>query len=368
MYTRFQERLGCGVRGFNVNRSLRRVITGAVFFLTTCVIAVAGYMLAGWSLLDAIYMVVITIFGVGYGEVRPITSPALRVFTILVIIAGTSSAVYIVGGFVQMVAEGEIHQAFNSRRMTRGIDSLQQHVVICGFGRMGRMLARKLADAKQPFVIIDNNSDRIIKAQELEYFTVNGSAADESILEIAGIQRARVLATVLPDDATNVFITLTARELNPKLTILARGEYPSTERKLKLAGADHVILPAAIGAERMAHLVTHPAALDFLSQADGQSTLNELLAQLEIQMDELAISQDSSLVGKTIADIEILGNRTFIVIALQRADGTTYTHPSHETILIDGDTVIVMGHQGDMPQLVRRYALKRQMRYRGAKH
>jgi voltage-gated potassium channel len=350
-----------------MNRSLRRILVGAAFFITTCIIAVVGYMIAGWSLLDSIYMVVITIFGVGYGEVRPITSPALRIFTILVIIGGTSSAVYIVGGFVQMVAEGEIHQALSSRRMTRGIDVLSQHVIICGFGRMGRMLARKLTESQQPFVIVDNDSDRVTRAQDMQYLAISGNAADEGVLEMAGIQRASVLATVLPDDATNVFITLTARELNPNLIIMARGEYPSTERKLKLAGANHVVLPATIGAERMAHLVTHPAAMDFLNQADGRHTLNELLTQIEVQIDELTVPPGSPLVGKTIQEIEIQGKSTFIVIALQRSDGTAFTHPDHATVLQAGDTVIVMGHRGDMPQMMQRFALKRQMQYRGAK-
>ncbi|WP_072016408.1 potassium channel family protein [Neosynechococcus sphagnicola] len=347
-----------------MNRSLQRILIGTGFFLSTCIVAVMGYMVAGWPILDAIYMVVITIFGVGYGEVRPVTSPGLRVFTMFVIIAGTTSAVYIVGGFVQMVAEGEIHRAFDSRRVTRDIEALNQHVVICGFGRMGRMLARKMSEASQGFVIIDNDSDRIARAETMKYLAINGNATDDAVLQAAGIDRAKVLATVLPDDAANVFITLTARELNPDLMILARGEYPSTDRKLRLAGADHVVSPAAIGAERMAHLVTHPAALDLLSQADGRNTLNEMLAQIEVQVDELTIPSDSPLAGRTIGDVEIYGKSTFIVLALQRANGETMTHPDHGEVLQAGDTIIVMGQRGDMPKIVSRYALKRQMQYR----
>jgi voltage-gated potassium channel len=345
--------------------SFRRIFTGAIFFVITSVVAVVGYTLAGWNLLDAIYMVVITIFGVGYGEVRPVDSPTLKIFTILVIIAGTSAAVYMVGGFIQMVTEGEIKRALGARRVARDIETLQQHVIICGFGRIGQILARKMTEAKQPFVIIDSNVERMVKVEEMGYLVRIGNATDEAILLSAGIQRAKFLATALPDDAANVFITLTARGLNPDLVILARGEIPSTEKKLRLAGADHVVLPAAIGALRMAHMITHPAALDFLDQNDGRRNLNEQLAQINVQIDELAIAIDSPLISKTIGDIEVRGKGTFIVVALRKADGTMLIEPDQTIVLAEGDTIIVIGHRGDIPQFAQRYALKRQW-YRGA--
>lgn len=346
--------------------SFRHIILGAIAFVMTIIVAVSGYVLAGWSLLDAVYMSVITMFGVGYGEVQPVTSPPLRVFTILVIVAGYTSVVYIVGGVVQMVTEGEINKALDSRRMTREIETLQQHVIICGFGRIGEILARRLVKANQQFIIIDSSSDRTAKAEAKGYLVFNGNATDEGVLHSVGISRAKVLATVLPDDAVNVFITLTAREMNPALLILARGESPSTEKKLRLAGADHVVLPASIGAERMAHMITHPAAMDFLNQDDGRNTLNELLAQIDVQMDELAILDNSPLVGKTISDIEVRGKGAFIVVALRKADDTMISHPTHEMLLEAGDTVIVMGHRGDIPQFAKNYVLKRDVRRRGS--
>ncbi|KAM3100166.1 potassium channel family protein [Phormidesmis sp. 146-12] len=346
--------------------SLRRIFTGALFFAITFALAVIGYVMAGWSVLDSVYMVVITTFGVGYGEVRPIDTRDKKILTILVIVAGTSSAVYMVGGFVQMITEGEINKALGARKMTRAIETLEQHIIICGFGRMGQILARKIADANLPFVVIDNNPERIAKAETLNYLVRLGSATDEAILYAAGIDRAKVLATVLPDDAVNVFITLTARELNPNLMILSRGELPSTEKKLRLAGADQVVLPAAISALRMSHMITHPATLDFLNQDDGRSNLNELLAQVDVQVDELAIAPGSPMVGVTIGDIEFRGKGTFIIVALRQADGTTINHPSQSLTLAEGDAVIVMGHRGDIPKFVRRHVVKRPGRYRGA--
>jgi voltage-gated potassium channel len=216
------------------------------------------------------------------------------------------------------------------------------------------MVARKLKDEHhQAFVVIDNDPERIALAREQGFLMYQGNATDESNLQAVQIDRARSLATVLPDDAANVFITLTAREMNPNLMILARGELPSTEKKLRLAGANHVVLPATIGALRMAHLITHPAAVDFLSATGARDGLNELLAELDIQLNELPIGADSSLIGGTIGDIEVRGKGTFITVALRRANGEVMIHPNRDTYLAKGDTVILMGHQGDMPNFAR---------------
>ncbi|MER3434812.1 MAG: potassium channel protein [Leptolyngbya sp. ERB_1_1] len=349
-----------------MQRSLRRILIGVVFFIITVLLATTGYIVAGWSPLDAFYMVVITVFGVGFREVQPVNTPQLKIFTMLVIISGTSSAVYAVGGFVQMVTEGEIKQVLQKQRMTQTIKALEDHVIICGFGRMGQILAKKLLDAQVKFVVIDNNPERLEQAESQGYLIYLGNATDDTVLHKAGIDHARALATVLPDDAANVFITLTARELNPKLMILSRGELPSTEKKLRLAGADQVVLPASISALRMAHMITHPATLDFFSRGDDRNNLNELLGHMDIQVDELAITQKSGMIGATIGDIEVRGRGTMIIVALRRADGTAIVHPGQMTVLEEGDAVIVMGHRGDIPQVMRSLAVRRKMRYRGS--
>lgn len=342
------------------------MLVGLGFFLTTLIVAIAGYMLAGWSWLDAAYQVIITVFGVGFGEMGPMT-PGLRIFTMVVIVAGCTSVAYILGGFLQMITEGEVKRALGIRRMMREIDLLHNHVIICGYGRIGQILARKMKEAEQPFVLIDSDPTRVAKAEAMGYLVQQGSATDETVLEAVGIDRARFLATVLPDDAANVFITLTARGLNPNLIILARGEYPSTEKKLFQAGADRVVSPAAIGALRMSHMITHPASLDFLDQSNGRETLNELLTQIQLQLDELIIPPNSDLVGASIGTMEVRGKGAFIIVALRRANGETVIHPSPDLFMHEGDTLIVMGHRGDMPQFAKHQALKRQMQYRGAK-
>lgn len=345
---------------------LQRILVGAIFFSITLFVAVIGYTVFKCPLFTAIYMVIITVFGVGYGEVCPVQSPTERLFTIFVIVAGYASAAYTVGGFIQMIAEGEIKQVLEQRRKTRDIASLEQHTIICGYGRIGQVLAHKLADTEQPFVVIDQNLERLTSAEEMGYRVCQGNATDEQVLETAGIDRAKVLATVLPDDATNVFITLTARGLNPRLIIVARGELPTTEKKLLLAGADHVVSPASISGMRMATLITHPNTIQFLDQSEDRSRLNELLSQIDVQVDELSIPHDSPLAEGTIADLEVRGKGTFIVVALRKVSGEIITHPEHGTRLNGGDTVIVLGHRGDIPNFRKLYNMKRKLRYRGA--
>ncbi|MFN3926137.1 MAG: potassium channel family protein [Pseudanabaenaceae cyanobacterium] len=346
--------------------SFQRILTGLVLFCATLAIAIYGYMAVGWSFLEATYMVVITIFGIGYGEVRPIDTDYLRWFTIFVIVAGTFSSVYLAGGFVQMITAGEINRVLSTRRMNKEIESLRSHTIICGFGRMGDVLARKLYLANLPFVVIENNPERVALAEARGYLVINGDATDENSLVNAGIDRAYCLAVVLPDDASNVFITLTARGLNPNLNIIARGEQPSTEKKLKLAGANHVVLPLEIGAERVAYRITHPAALDFLQESESRQTVNELLAQINIQFEELTIEPNSPFAGQALSSIEAKGKGAFIVVAVRKPDGRVIPDPSHDFIVHGDDIVILLGHKGDIPQFARRYSLKRDLRYRGS--
>lgn len=227
---------------------------GVAFFVVTCIVATCGYVLAGWAWVDAIYMVTITIFGVGYGEVRPIEDPWLKLFTMSVILAGCSSLVYVIGGIVQMLTEGEIDRMLGTRNRTREIRQLSDHTIICGYGRVGQMLALELAHQGEALVILDRDMARVEKAIDDGFLAMQGDAVDDDALSHAGLFRAKALATVLPDDAANVFITLTARDLSESIRIIARAENPCTERKLVRGGATSVVMPAAISAIRIAQL------------------------------------------------------------------------------------------------------------------
>ncbi len=234
--------------------SRRTLRMGLTFFAATCVVATCGYVAAGWEWIDAIYMVTITIFGVGYGEVKPIEEPWLKFFTMGVIFVGCSSLIYVIGGIVQMLAEGEIESMLGSRNRSKEIAKLHDHTIICGYGRVGQMLAVELTNHGESLVVIDREPAKVERAIADGYLAIEGDGADDCVLTEAGIHRARTLATVLPNDATNVFITLSARDLCGAICIIARAESPSTERKLLRSGATSVVMPAAIGAIRIAQL------------------------------------------------------------------------------------------------------------------
>lgn len=346
--------------------SVKKVLVWTVVFVVTTVVAVIGYWLAGWSLLEAIYMVTITIYGVGYGEVRPIEEPALKVFTMGVIITGCTSSIYVLGGFLQMIAEGELNRVLGARRMTKGIDKLVGHVIVCGYGRVGRILADELTDARKPFVVIDTQQDRLREAEASGIFVLVGDATEEQVLESAGIGRASVLASVLPDDAVNVFITLTARELNPNVEIIARGQSPSTEKKLIRSGATRVVLPAAIGASRIARMITRPSAEELLTDGYGQESLNEDLAQLGLEISEFKMIDRSPFVGQRVSAIHFGAANQFVVVAIRHDDNSVTRNPAPESVIHVNDTIIVMAHQDSTPNLRHGFATH-DMVYRGAR-
>jgi voltage-gated potassium channel Kch len=232
----------------------RNLLYGLGFISVVMVVGVIGYLMAGWDLSDSIYMVVISIFTVGYGEVRPIQEEGLRGLTMGVIVLGCFSVIFVSGAFVQVLLEGQIRRVLGEKRMNAELKKLNKHAIICGYGRIGRMVAADLKAGQRPFIIVDKDPKRLESARESGYLTLEGEATEETVLLEAGVTRA----AVLPSDASNVFITLSARELNPDLTIIARGEDPSTERKLLQAGANRVVLPAHIGAERITHLILFP--------------------------------------------------------------------------------------------------------------
>lgn len=350
-----------------MNSAMKHTVRGIGFFLGTCVLGVVGYRIAGWNLDDAIYMVVITIFGVGYGEVRPVETAELRMFTSGLIVTGYGAAVYAVGGFVQFVAAGEINRALGARRMTKEIGKLSGHTIVCGYGRVGQTLTNRLLKSGCEIVVVDSNPARIVEAEAKGLRVVTGDAAEESVLQAAGIEEAAQLATVLSSDAANVFVTLTATGITRHLIVIARAEDPASESKLIRSGADHVILPAAIGADRIANLITRPSAQEILGGEGLRLELGEELGQLGLRIEELTLPQSSPLIGKPVRMIEVGGNHGFLIVGLVHPGGEVDVNPEDSVLLREGDKVIVMGHSDDLPELRRRYELSREVFYRGAR-
>ena len=313
-------------------------------------VCVAGYLLYGWNLLDSIYMVVITMFGVGYGEVHPL-DPAGKVFTMFVIVAGTRAVVFVIGEVIRFITEGEIMKAIGELKKSKQVEGINQHAIICGYGRIGQILAHELATAKFPFVVVDLDDGRLAMAEESGYLFVKGSATDEETLQRAHVERAIVLATVLPQDTLNVFITLTARNLNRHMRIIARGEQPSTEKKLRQAGADEVVLPASIGGTRIAHSITRQATMKFLG--DNRGAMGEELKNLGVEIDELRLHKHTHLIGRTTLELQSLSGGNLLAIALQRADGSILRSGFLEEKLQAGDAVIIIGRSHALPALMK---------------
>ena len=327
---------------------VRNLVAGMVFMLTVMALATLAYVENGWSLGDAFYMVVLTVYTVGYDEVAPIDTPMLRAITITLIITGCTGMIFLTGGFIQLITASQFYQFFGSLRMQKTIDGLSGHVIVCGYGRIGQMLARELQAGKCDFVVLERSEERLSASRDLGYLTLQGDATDEDVLRLAGIARARAVATVLPNDAANVFITLSARSLNRDLTIIARGEAPSTESKLLQAGANRVVLPARIGAERMAELLLYQDVAKLLAgfRAGDLDRLGRGLGRLELEIEVVAAEQGSRCIGATLADIEALGAGAFLVVALDRRSGETVLQPPGGVVVQAGDGVAIVGRPG----------------------
>jgi voltage-gated potassium channel len=333
---------------FAIFRKLQRSL---LYLLAVFLVSVVGFLTFGWSLIDSVYMVVITMFGVGFGEVHPLINVWEKIFTMLVIVGGTSAVVFVIGEVIRFITEGEILKVIGELKKSRQVEGVSQHAIICGYGRIGQILAHDLAAYGFPFVVVDLEDERLAMAEAAGYLFVKGSATEEETLIRAGAERAQVLATVLPQDTLNVFITLTARNLNRNLRIIARGEQPSTEKKLLQAGANEVVLPAAIGGSRIAHIITRPTTMNFLGDARGM--VGEELKRLGVEIIELRLHQHTFLVGKKVQELQNLAEGNLLVLAIQRADGSVLKSGFLEESLREGDAVIILGRMQVLPPLLR---------------
>ena len=329
---------------------MRRIALGFAALGSVMFYGVAGYMAMGWTFMDALYQVFITISAVGLTEVHPLVTTPLRLHTMLVIALGLFSVAFTLGGFLSLLTEGEFQKYLGHQRMMRQIEALRGHTIVAGFGRVGALVCEGLAASEMPFVIIELDHDRVPEMEAHTFLHLVGDATDEGILKDAGIERAAVLVTAMPNDAANVFITLTARELAPQLMIIARAEQPSTQKKLRQAGANHVITPAAIGARRIVSLLTNPTAVEFVELVTQRSSL-------AIEMDDIPIHADSPLAGQTLRDADV-GRRTgVIVIAIKGADGRVEFPPSGDHPFGPGDSIVILGRRANLDQFREKFVV-----------
>jgi voltage-gated potassium channel len=295
-----------------------------------------------WSWMDSLFMTIITLSTVGYGEVNKL-SAAGRIFSMILIVMGVGYFFFVAGAVVQFMLEGRIRNIIGRKRLDRQIGRLRNHYIVCGYGRIGRVLCQNIRRKPVSIVVIEKDKEMSLAMEEDGVLYIIGDASNENTLVTAGIKHASGLIAVLGEDADNVFLTLTARQLNPNIYIMARASRESSKIKLKAAGANHVESPYDIGAAAMAHRIIKPTVTGFLDLALSHKGTN-------IQMEEIPISQNSKLANVVLKNSGIRQKYDLIIIAVKTAEGMLF-NPSFETIIRPGDTLIAVGGEENLRKL-----------------
>jgi len=307
--------------------------------------SVLGYMrLEGYSFSEAVYMAVITLSTVGYGEVRPL-SPVGRWFTIGVIVVGVGTGAYVFSALVDYIVSGQLQARFQERQRMRALAAMKDHVVVCGFGRVGQQVVAELQAMGEPVVVIDRDPEVLARCQRRNVLAVEGDATDDEVLLQAGITRAKGLVTVLESDADNLFVVVSARTLNPRLQIVTRATTEAAARKLRRAGADRVVEEYAMAGHRIVSHLLRPHVIDFLDAALRT-------AELELWLEEIRVGEHSPLVGKTLAEANIRSLTGANVLAVARHQDERIVDWSPRLRLQAGDILIALGRREQLEALM----------------
>lgn len=317
---------------------LFRTLFGIVLVLVT---GTLGYrLIEGWPFLDGFYMTVITITSIGYGEIHPLSTEG-RIFTLFIIAIGIGVVGHALVSVSRWLIEGEVVKVFTRRRSMKAIQKIRDHFIVCGFGRMGSFVCNEFHARGIPFVVVENIPEIQDKINQNGYYLSPGDATDEDVLMAARIKTARGLVSTLNSDASNVYVVLTARELNPDLQIIARAGEEDAEKKLIRAGASRVISPYRIGGMRMVMGILKPTVMSFLEVAMDHKQLN-------VELEEVRVGKNSAYSGKKLVDTDIRKELNLIIIAIKKPDGRMVFNPGPNTIIEDEDLLITLGENKDL--------------------
>lgn len=300
-----------------------------------------GYWVIGLSLLEAFYQTVTIVSTVGFSELFPHRTGPL-VFTIVLILVGVGTVVYALGVLLEAVIEGDLFDIWGRHRMEKRINQLDNHVIVCGFGRVGRSIARHLSAGNDRFVIVDEDAQRL---DGTGYLTIAGDATDDDILRQAGIERARALVAATSTDTVNVYLSLSGRALRPDLFIVARARDTESESKLFRAGANRVINPQAIGGTRVAAMLMQPHVSEFLDVVTHGD-------EIEFRLGEVTLGRGSSLAGRSLREARLREDTGALVLAIRGVDGQFQTNPGPDTLISDGDVLIAIGTEAQLESLL----------------
>jgi voltage-gated potassium channel len=319
-----------------------------IIFLVILIIGVIssgtiGYsLIEGWTFFEALYMTIITLTTVGYMEVHPLSN-AGRFFTIALILTGVGSMLYSLSIGAKLLLEGELRELMGRRKLSKKIEKLENHYIICGYGRMGKIICREMIQSNAPFIIAEKDPG-VIASIDKDILAIQGDSTQDAVLKEAGIERAKGLISVLSTDADNLYVVLSARGLNPKLRIVARASEEGVEKKLMRAGADSVVSPYFIGGLRIAHTILKPAVVDFIEFATKSGNI-------ELQMEEIQVKESSSITDKALDECGIRKEMGIIIVAIKRESGEMEFNPKSTSIIRKGDTLVAMGETKQLKAL-----------------
>ena len=327
-----------------MSRQVRAGLIVMAAFAAAVIIGTVGYILIeGWGLLDAVYMTITTIFTVGFGEVHPLSTPG-TVFTLLLIIGGVGVIFYGIGMMAEFIVGDQLSGLFRGRAVRKQVEKLEGHHIICGYGRVGQAIARQFVAGKAAFVVVDTDAEVLEGARQAGFLAVKGDASSDEVLEAAGVRSAKGLVAALGSDAANIFVTLSARVLNPQLLIVARAGSDDTVSKLERAGADHVVTPYGIGGKRMASLLLKPLVSDYFEVVAGGG-------ELEFLVEEYSLTDGSAAVGQSIQDLDVRRRTGATILAVRHEQGAFDTNPSPGLTLLPGDMMVAIGTEADITRL-----------------